>query len=139
MAGWSLYLDAGRPTFHYNWFGHVHTSVATAAVLGAGRHRVVVEFASDGGFGAGGEVLVSVDGAQEAHGRIERTVPLVFSMSGETFDVAVDTGSPVGPYPHRFPCTATVIGVTLERLDEPAPEVLERVRAGRLSAGLSTQ
>ena len=100
---------------------------------------VVVEFDSDGGFGAGGEAVVSIDGTAVAHTRIERTVPLVFSMSGETFDVGVDTGSPVGPYQHGFPCTAEIHGVTLERLSEPGEAVAAAVRAGLLEAGLRTQ
>ena len=139
MAGWSLYLDNGRPTFHYNWYGHEHTSAASPTSLAAGRHVVVADFAYDGGFGAGGELVLSVDGHTVAHARIERTVPLVFSMSGETFDVGIDTGSPVGPYPHHHPCTASIIGVTLERLDEPSPDVLERIRIGMFTASLSTQ
>ena len=36
---------------------------------------------------------MSVDGSPVAGARIERTVPLVYSMSGETFDVGIDTGS----------------------------------------------
>ena len=60
-------------------------------------------------------------------------------MSGETFDVGVDTGSPVGPYPHGFPCTAEIHGVTLERLSEPGEAVAAAVRAGLLEAGLRTQ
>ena len=55
------------------------------------------EFAYDGGFGAGGELVLSVDGEAVAGARLERTVPIVFSMSGETFDVGCDTGAPVGP------------------------------------------
>ena len=39
-------------------------------------------------------------------------------MSGETFDVGTDTGSPVGPYPHDFKCTAIINGVTLARLND---------------------
>jgi hypothetical protein len=36
-------------------------------------------------------------------------------MSGETFDVGLDTGSPVGGYPNKFRFTGGVerIGVTL--------------------------
>jgi arylsulfatase len=140
MAGWSLYLDDGcRPTYHYNWFGHVHTSVAATAPLAPGRHEVRVDFAYDGGFGAGGTIVLSVDGAVAAHGRVERTVPIVFSMSGETFDIGIDTGAPVGPYPHHFPCTATIAGVTLERLDEPSPEVQRMIADGEFRASLSTQ
>ena len=46
------------------------------------------------------------------HGRIERSVPVIFSMSGETFDVGRDTGSPVGNYPHDFAFCGTIRGVT---------------------------
>jgi arylsulfatase len=139
MAGWSLYLDEqGRVVYHYNWFGHEHTSIATAASLLPGRRQVVVDFAYDGGFGAGGEVLLRVDGHDAAAGRVPRTIPLVFSMSGETFDVGVDTGSAVGPYPHGFECTARILGVTLERLSEPPAELAARIAAGEHAAGLAT-
>ncbi|MEY4339890.1 MAG: hypothetical protein RLZ14_1740, partial [Actinomycetota bacterium] len=82
MAGWSLYLDAGRPTYLYNLYGHDLTFLAAAEPLPPGRHTIEVTFDSDGGFGAGGEAVLTVDGAAVAHTRIERTVPLVFSMSG---------------------------------------------------------
>lgn len=140
MAGWSLYLDAdGRPTYHYNWFGHEHTSVMSPVPLAAGQHEVCVDFAYDGGFGQGGDIVLSIDGAPVAHGRVDRTVPIVFSMSGETFDVGIDTGAPVGPYPHHFPCTATIRTVALERLDEPSPEVRRLITEGEFKASLSTQ
>lgn len=96
-------------------------------------------FAYDGGFGGGGDVTLQVDGSAVAAARLDQTVPIVFSMSGETFDVGVDTGAPVGPYPHRFPFTGGIVGVTLERLDEPSPEVLELIRTGEFRASLSTQ
>ena len=140
MAGWSLYLDdMARPTFHYNWFGHEHTSFASAKSLNVGKHLIEVLFAYDGGFGAGGIVSMLVNKSEVAAGRIEKTVPIVFSMSGETFDVGIDTGSPVGPYPHNYECTAQIIGVTLEKLDEPPKEIKERMRDGEFRASLSTQ
>ncbi|MFM7685639.1 MAG: arylsulfatase, partial [Actinomycetota bacterium] len=98
-----------------------------------------VHFLYDGGFGAGGNAVLMVDEQPVAAGRIERTVPLVFSMSGETFDVGVDTGSPVGPYPHQYPCEARIAGVTLERLDQPNEELRRLVDEGMFRAGLSTQ
>ncbi len=140
MAGWSLYLDdMARPTFHYNWFGHEHTSFASAKSLDVGKNLIEVLFAYDGGFGAGGIVSMLVNKSEVAAGRIEKTVPIVFSMSGETFDVGIDTGSPVGPYPHNYECTAQIIGVTLEKLDEPPKEIKERMRDGEFRASLSTQ
>ena len=140
MAGWSLYLSKEQlPTFHYNWFGHEHTQVQSSTPLGAGKHTIEVNFVYDGGFGKGGDLVLSVDGSVAATGRIDKTVPIVFSMSGETFDVGVDTGSPVGPYPHHFPCTAKIHTVTLERLDEPSDEVKALMRKGEFKASLSTQ
>ncbi len=140
MAGWSLYLDdKARPVFHYNWFGHEHSSFAGAGSLNVGKHLIEVLFAYDGGFGAGGTVSMVVNKFEVATGRIEKTVPLVFSMSGETFDVGVDTGSPVGPYPHNYECTAQIIGVTLERLNEPPKEIQDKIREGEFRASLSTQ
>ena len=102
-------------------------------------HQIEVLFAYDGGFGAGGTLSLLVDESEVATGRIEKTVPLVFSMSGETFDVGVDTGSPVGPYPHNYECTARIVGVTLEKLDEPPKEIQEKMREGEFRASLSTQ
>jgi arylsulfatase len=117
--------------------GHDHFRAEAPAALGEGRHTVVVEFAYDGGFGGGGHAVLRVDDVDVADARIERTVPLVFSMSGETFDVGIDTGAPVGPYPHGFACTAHIHGVTLERLSEPPPHIAARIAAGELAAGLA--
>ena len=140
MAGWSLYLDeSGHPVYHYNWYGHEHTAVRSPQPLQAGRRTVSVHFLYDGGFGGGGSIVLEVDGEPMAGGRVERTVPLVFSMSGETFDVGVDTGSPVGPYPHQYPCEARIVGVTLERFDQPTDELRRLVSEGMFRAGLSTQ
>ena len=140
MAGWSLYLDEHtKPVFHYNLFGHEHFSFKSETPLKLGHQSIEVLFAYDGGFGAGGTVSLSVNGSEVSRGQITKTVPLVFSMSGETFDVGVDTGSPVGPYRHNFECTAQIESVTLERLDEPPKEILEKMREGEFRASLSTQ
>ena len=55
-----------------------------------------------------------IDDEQVAEGRIDKTVPFVFSMSGETMDVGIDTGAPVGPYPHEFPFTGTIRRIDIE-------------------------
>ena len=47
-----------------------------------------------GGPGLGGQVRLLVDGVQVGEGRLERTVPLVFSLD-ETCDVGRDSASPV--------------------------------------------
>ena len=60
-------------------------------------------------------------------------------MSGETFDVGVDTGAPVGLYPHLFPCTANIHGVTIELLDELDEKTRQAVIKGEFQAGLAAQ
>jgi arylsulfatase len=140
MAGWSLYLsEVGVPTFHYNWFGHQHTSVIAPTALTPGRHEIDMLFAYDGGFAAGGDVALSVDGALVAEGHVPNTVPVIFSMSGETFDVGVDTGAPVGPYPHQFEFTGKIVGVTIERLGERPEAVLQAMRDGQIRASIASQ
>ena len=139
MAGWSLYLDAdSRPTYVYNWFGHEFTTLVGEPVA-PGPHDILVNYAHDGGFAAGGDLALWVDGEQVAEGRLERTVPVIFSMSGETFDVGRDTGSPVGKYPHDFPFSGKITGVTLERLAEPSDEVKQLERKAKFQASLSAQ
>ncbi|NND74518.1 MAG: arylsulfatase [Ilumatobacter sp.] len=140
MAGWSLYFtEDGVPTFLYNCFGHELTFVAAAEALPPGPHRLLVEFEYDGGFGAGGELTLSVDDHTVDTGRVERTVPIVFSMSGETFDVGIDMGSPVGPYPHHFECTAEIDHVTLERRGTRTERTDTAMREGAFRASLSAQ
>jgi arylsulfatase len=140
MAGWSLYIDEfGKPTYHYNWFGHVHSVVMDSEALKPGSHEIVVDFAYEGGFGAGGVATLHVDEREAGSVRIEKTVPLVYSMSGETFDIGVDTGSPVGSYPHLFTCNADIVGVTIERLNEPSAATKLKMREGEFKASISTQ
>ena len=140
MAGWTLYLnDDGCPVYHYNWMGHDHFVATSLVPLNGGRHEIVVDFVYDGGFGVGGHAVLLVDAIPVAHVRVERTVPIVFSMSGESFDIGMDSGAPVGFYPHVYRCTAVIHGVTLERLSEPSPEIAALIVEGEFRASLATQ
>jgi arylsulfatase len=54
-----------------------------------------MEFAYDGGgLGKGGVVTLYVDGAKSGEGRVEATMPLLFS-GDETTDLGTDTATPV--------------------------------------------
>jgi arylsulfatase A-like enzyme len=140
MAGWSLFVDEqSKPTFVYNWFGHELTEFKCESPLPAGAHEIEFVFAYEGGFGEGGDGTLLIDGVAQARGRIEKTVPVVFSMSGETFDVGRDTGSPVGRYPHNFVFSGSIEGVTLERLSDKDEATLAAEKKGRFVAGLATQ
>src|SRR5262249_24397077 len=46
------------------------------------------------GYGKGGTGTLTVDDKEVAHGKIERTIPVRFSLD-ETMDVGMDTGTPV--------------------------------------------
>jgi arylsulfatase len=140
MAGWTLYVDDNsRPTYHYNWMGHEHYIATSNAVLSPGRHVLTVEYVYDGGFGAGGNAVLFMDGEPIGHTRVEKSVPIVFSMSGESFDIGMDTGAPVGNYPHVYRFTGKIHGVTLERLSEPSPDIAAKIADGEFLASLATQ
>jgi arylsulfatase len=94
-AGWSLYLDKGKPTYCYNLLGIRVFKVAGDGEIPSGKHQVRMEFAYDGGgLGKGGTVSLYVDGQKTGEGRVEATVPMVFSAD-ETCDVGSDTASAV--------------------------------------------
>jgi arylsulfatase len=123
-AGWSLYLKDGRPTYCYNLFGLESFHVRGDAQVPAGTHQVRMEFGYDGGgLGKGGTVSLYLDGAECGEGRVEGTVPLIFSAD-ETCDVGSDTASPVSDdytsAESRF--TGTVEWVQID-LDEAAEDL----------------
>jgi len=95
FAGWSLYTKDGRPKYCYNLLGLQQFTVDADATIPPGTHQVRMEFAYDGGGpGKGGTVTLYLDGDQVGEGRVEATVPLIFSAD-ETADVGRDTGSAV--------------------------------------------
>jgi arylsulfatase len=94
-GGWSLYTKGGRPKYCYNLFGVQLFHVEGEAPIAAGTHQVRMEFTYDGGgLGKGGTATLYVDGAQVGEGRLEGTVPMIFS-GDETCDIGSDTASPV--------------------------------------------
>jgi hypothetical protein len=114
--GWALYLDKGKPIFHYNNGNIDHYQIASNEALSPGAHTLVFDFKYDGGgMGKGGTGTISVDGKQVAQGRIEKTVPIRFTMSVETFDVGEDTGTPVNlDYEVPFKFTGKLDTVTID-------------------------
>jgi arylsulfatase A-like enzyme len=95
FAGWSLYLIEGKPRYCHNFLGLHRFTVEGTQAIGAGTHQLRMEFAYDGGGPAkGGTVTLYVDGEPVGEGRVEATVPLVYSAD-ETTDIGRDGASPV--------------------------------------------
>jgi len=115
FGGWALYLDKGKPVFHYNFVGVDHYEVAGNNALPPGKHTIKMNFIYDGGgIGKGGTATVSVNGKEVARGRIEKTIPVRVALD-ETLDVGEDCGTPVNlSYDVPFKFTGKIEKVVIE-------------------------
>jgi arylsulfatase A-like enzyme len=124
FGGWSLYAKDGKPTYCYNLFGLQRFKIEGDSAITPGTHQVRAEFAYDGGgLAKGGNVTLYVDGDQVGEGRVEGTVPMLFSAD-ETADLGSDTASAVSDdyTPESSAFTGTVEWVQID-LDEAAEDV----------------
>jgi arylsulfatase len=95
FAGWSLYVKEGKTRYCYNLLGLQHFIVEGQSPVPPGTHQVRMEFSYDGGgLAKGGTVSLYLDGTKDGEGRVDATVPLVFSAD-ETADIGRDSASPV--------------------------------------------
>jgi arylsulfatase len=119
FAGWALYVRDGRLAYCHNWFESDRYYVRAPNPLPAGQVTVQYQFDFDGGRpGAGGNGTLLIDGEVVAEGRIDRTVPFIFSAD-ETMDIGKDSASPVtDDYPsgeaNAFTGTINWVQVDLE-------------------------
>ena len=86
-------MDKGQLVYEYNMMMIERYIGRSAAPIGAGKHRIVVD-TSIGKPGGPADVAISVDDQEAVRVAVKRTVAGAFSAS-ETFDVGVDLGSPV--------------------------------------------
>ena len=95
--GWSLYAKDGKLKYCYNLLGIKLFYAESNKAIPVGQHQVRMEFKYDGGgLAKGGNALLYLDGKKVGEGRVEATVPMMFS-GDETCDVGRGTGSPVSP------------------------------------------
>jgi len=123
FGGFALYANEGKPAYCYNLFGLRQFKVYGEEPIPSGAHQVRMEFTYDGGgLGKGGAVTLFVDGEEVGEGRVEGTVPMLFSAD-ETTDVGGDTATPVsddyGPRDSHF--TGEVQWVQID-IDEAAAD-----------------
>jgi len=99
-----LGIGKGRPVFVYNLLDLKRFHWQGSAIS-SGKHTLVFDFKYDGpGPAKGGTGVLSVDGTELARKTIPHTIPLVVTFF-ETFDVGVDTRTPVDEsyeVPFRF-------------------------------------
>ena len=140
FAGWSLYLKDGKLSYVYNWVGAKRYTINAPDPLPPGHATIRYAFVYDGGpLGSGGTGTLFVNSKKVAEGRIEKTVPYMFSLS-ETADVGEDTGTPVTEdYPrgdNRF--TGTIHKVVIEvgprQLSEDQQRDLRKAQLAIMSA-----
>jgi len=125
-GGYGLYLRDGKPTFVYNYLSIDRPTFAAKETVPKGKSQIVVDFAYDGGgMGKGGEITMKVNGKKVAGGRLERTIPIQFSL-GEGVDIGMDVGSPIDfTYQLPFAFTGNIDKVTIEL----KPEAESRLKA----------
>jgi len=95
FGGWALYMDNGKPAYTYNYFGLERFTVASSEKITNPNAEIKLVFDYDGdGTGKGGLATIYVDGKKVAEGRIEKTIPALFSAD-ETADVGKDEATQV--------------------------------------------
>jgi len=102
FAGWSLFLDEGRPSLVYALSTRPEdtTRITANMLLPAGHSDLRLVFTSEG-FGKGAGVQILNGGSVIASGHIPRTF-IIAAGIGEMLDVGRDSGVPVTQYrtPH---------------------------------------
>jgi arylsulfatase A-like enzyme len=103
FGGYGLYVLKGLPVFTYNLLGMARFRWEGPTALAPGKHTLVFDFKYDGpGPGKGGTGVLSVDGKQVATQTIPHTIPFLMAID-ETFDVGVDTRTPVDDKDYQVP------------------------------------
>ena len=103
FGGYGLYLLKGKPVFLYNFVDLERFRWEGQQALSPGKHTIAFEFTYDGpGFGKGGTGVLRVDGSDVAARKIPHTVPFLFTID-ETFDVGVDTRTPIDDNDYQVP------------------------------------
>jgi arylsulfatase A-like enzyme len=133
FGGWCLYFRDGVPAYAHNWVGLETYIVRADEAIAAGDHVIELDFRYDGGgTGKGGTATLLCDGREIGSGRVEKTVPAIFSFD-DYLDVGRDGGEPVvDDYPeHGGAFNGTIKQVTIDidpDFQEHDVELLVRAR-----------
>jgi arylsulfatase A-like enzyme len=94
LGGWSLHILDRRPRYVHNLYGSQRHTVASAATLTPGEHRIEYAFAKDAGLGGTG--VLSCDGREVGRGVIPRFTPSGFNGVGAGLTCGYEWGPAVG-------------------------------------------
>ncbi|CAN5476383.1 arylsulfatase [soil metagenome] len=137
FGGYGLYLLKGKPVFTYNFLDLQRFRWEGKDALAAGKHTVAFDFKYDGpGFGKGGTGVLSVDGKEVASQKMPHSIPFIMAID-ETFDIGVDTRTPVDDkdyqVPFRFTGKLTKLTLKLgpEQLSAPDKKLIEKKNGER--------
>ena len=129
FGGYGLYILKGKPVFVYNFVNLERFRWEAKDALSPGKHAIVFDFKYDGiGFGHGGSGTLTVDGKVVDTKKIPKTLPFVFPVD-ETFDVGVDTRTPIDDrdyqVPFRFQGKLVKLTVELHPMKGTLAEIIE--------------
>ncbi len=94
-AGWSLYVEDGKPTFHYNAFELATETINGVQKLPEGEVQVKVVFSPGATTKNGaGKLELFVNGESVGKGTLERSL---FRHGLEPFEIGRDSITPVSP------------------------------------------
>jgi len=93
----------GKVVFLYNFLDLERFRWESQLPIPPGKHTISFDFTTDGpGFGKGGTGVLRVDGSEVANKKIPHTIPFLMALD-ETFDVGMDTRTPVDDNDYQLP------------------------------------
>jgi arylsulfatase A-like enzyme len=130
FGGYGMYLLKGKPVFLWNLLDLKRARWEAKDALPPGKHTlefdfkynalgfVTLAFNNISGIGRSGTGVFKVDGKEVATQKLEHTVPLTLPWD-ETFDIGMDTGTPVDDQdyqvPFRFTGKIDKLAISIER------------------------
>lgn len=116
FGGYGFYILKGKPVFLWNMVDVNRIRWEGVDVLTPGKHTIAFDFKYDGpGLGKGGVGSLKVDGIEVANKKMDSTLPYILQWD-ETFDISLDTGTPVDDQDYQVPFafTGKITKVTIE-------------------------
>jgi arylsulfatase len=107
FAGYGFYLLKGRPVFTWNLIDLERVKWQGKQALAPGKHTLVFDWKYSGpGLGRGGTGTLSVDGKVVDSHPMPKSLPIAVAWD-ETFNVGLDSGTPVDDNDYKVPFVFT--------------------------------